>query len=427
MLQENQKYVIIHLIYYQNCNWYDFIPCTVIFRYISSNNNNNHSDLVCKIGIYYNMRCFMDKYTKLIDLGKFAGIRDTIPQEELINYKKLFNKTYSASQQESKRTHCYYCNKPCNSFCNSHTIPAFCLKYISKNGKLYHMNTMVDIPFLKKDKGVKEAGVFHIICRDCDSKIFQDYENENNYDKIPTTKMLAQIAMKNSLKLISKREFENALYNEMSRNLGCPSAITDFKHIVNAMDLKEYISAYNKAKKSSLKPFDGDYHIYTHIELPYRVPIAFQGSVALICDLEGKVVNDIYNYNANYEIKNVHLCVFPFNSKSIIMLFVENGNKRYSSFFKQFKKLPLEEQLKVVNYIIFAYTEDFFMSPVLSDNTISELTKTACKSTELVSSNPLLNGVETAVEHFSFDEMNTIPNILSEEYKINEESKGTTI
>ena len=134
------------------------------------------------------------------------------------------------------------------------------------------------------------------------------------------------------------------------------------------------------------------------------------------------MIKNIYNYKANYEIKNVHLCVFPFKSKSIILFFVENGNKRYSSFFKQFKKLSHKEQLKVVNYIIFAYTEDFFMSPELSEDTIAKLTKTACKSTELVSLNPFTNGIDAATEHFSYTEMNSIPNILSEEYQIKEEN-----
>lgn len=369
----------------------------------------------------------MYKYTEPINLGEFAGMKDNISQEELIKFKKIYGKMRSDSQKKSKRTNCYYCNEPCDSFCNSHTIPAFCLKYIATNGKLYHMNTIVDIPFLKGDKGVKEAGTFHIICRECDSKIFQDYENENNYAKKPTTKMLAQIAMKNSLQFISKREFENALYDEMSDELHFPKEITDFKHMVNRMDLKEYVATYKMAKKSSLKPFDGDYYIYSYIELPYRIPIAFQGSIALICDLEGKIINDIYNYSTNYEIKNVHLCVFPFKSKSIIMFFIENGNKRYSSFFRQFKKLPLEEQLKVVNYIIFAYTEDFFMSPLLSEKTVAELTNVASKSTELLSSNPFVKGIDIATKHFSFDEMNIIPNILSEEYRIVEETDETTI
>ena len=40
------------------------------------------------------------------------------------------------------------------------------------------MNTILNIPLLKDDKGINEAGTFHLICRDCDSKIFQDYETQ---------------------------------------------------------------------------------------------------------------------------------------------------------------------------------------------------------------------------------------------------------
>lgn len=369
----------------------------------------------------------MSHKTQFLELGAFSGMKAQMTQEDFINYKKIFSKTHKTSQHKSKRTRCFYCNETCSSFCNSHTIPAFCLKYIATNGKLYHMNTLIDNPFLNKDKGINEAGTFYMICRECDSKVFQDYENESNYDKIPTTKMLAQIAMKNSLKSISKREFENAFYDEMCNELGLPKPIADGRHRINELDLNEYISAYNKAKKSALKPFNGDYYIYTFIELPYRIPIAFQGNVALICDLEGKVINDVYNYNANYELKYINLCVFPFKSKSIIMLFVEKGNKRYSSFFKQLKKLSLTEQLKVVNYIIFAHTEDYFMSPELSKNTIEKLTKTARKTTYLVSNNTFINKIDTAKEYFSFAEINSIPNILSEEYQIKEKDDETTI
>ncbi len=369
----------------------------------------------------------MDDFTRPFDLGQLAILKDLLPKEKLIELRKIINKTNKESQHKSKRECCFYCNEPCSSFCNSHTVPRFCLEYIATNGKLSYINTIVDVPFLNYDKGINEAGTFHIICRNCDNTIFQDYENEKNYDKIPTTKMLAQIAMKCNLKLISKREFENAFYDEIHSQLKFPEDVTERKQTVNGMDLKEYITAYNKAKKSSLKPFDGDYHIYSYINLPYRIPIAFQGSISLISDLEGNIINDIYNLNKNYEIKDVYLCVFPLKSKSIIMFFIENGNKRYSTFFKQFKKLTLPEQLKVVNYIIFAYTEDYFMSPKLSKDTTAKLINAARKSPDLVSLNPFANGIDTATEHFSFTEMNSIPNILSEEYQIKEEADETTI
>lgn len=368
----------------------------------------------------------MDDFIIPVDLGRLVGVKDTLSQDALINAKKVFSKTYKSSQSKSKHTNCYYCNKPCNSFCDSHTIPAFCLKYIALNGKLFHMNTIVDVPILKKDKGVKEAGTFHMICRNCDSKIFQDYESESNYDNKPTTKMLAQIAMKCNLKLISKREFEITFYDEMCK-LGYSSELAKLRQTMEEIDLKEYVSAYNKAKKSSLKPFDGDYYLYTYIQLPYRIPLAFQGSVSLICDLKGNVINDVYNRDARYEIKNVYLCLFPFKSKSIIMLFIEKGNKRYSSFFKQFKKLPLSEQLKVINYIVFAYTEDYFISPSVPEETLKQLLKAARKSTDLISSTPFVNLIDIANEYYSFDEMQTIPNILSEEFQIRTDPNMTSI
>lgn len=249
----------------------------------------------------------MDDITIPVDLGKSTGMKDLMTQEKLISYKKIISQIYKDSQQKSKRNRCFCCNELCNSFCNSHTVPAFCLEYIATKGKLLYINTMIDNPLLKKDKGINDAGTFHIICRECDSKIFQEYENEKNYDRIPSTKMLAQIAMKNYLKLISKIEFDNVFYEEICRRYAIPNPFISLRYKTTEIDFKGYFSAFNKAQKSSLKPFDGDYHIYTYIELPYIIPIAFQGSVALICDLEGNVINDIYNINDKYEIKNLRV------------------------------------------------------------------------------------------------------------------------
>lgn len=43
------------------------------------------------------------------------------------------------------------------------------------------LNTLVDNPLMDTEKGVEEAGTFHLICNECDSKIFSDYENPDNY------------------------------------------------------------------------------------------------------------------------------------------------------------------------------------------------------------------------------------------------------
>ena len=52
-----------------------------------------------------------------------------------------------------------------------------------------------EILTIGKDTGVNKAGTFHIICRDCDSRTFQLYEDPNAYNSKPTDQMLAQIAL----------------------------------------------------------------------------------------------------------------------------------------------------------------------------------------------------------------------------------------
>ena len=140
-------------------------------------------------------------------------------RHEIIEATKVMNKILKDSRSQAKQRKCYYCGRDCTSFCNSHTLPAFCLRNIARDGKVFYLNTIINMPLQKNDKGVNEAGTFHLICRDCDSKIFQDYEDPNNYEDIPSIKMLAQIDMKNNLKNISKRLVENEMYDIMCERI----------------------------------------------------------------------------------------------------------------------------------------------------------------------------------------------------------------
>lgn len=67
------------------------------------------------------------------------------------------------SRAIAKLTKCYYCGKQCDSFCNSHTVPEFCLKNIDEKGKVFYSNSILEIPLLNNDKGVKESGTFRLI------------------------------------------------------------------------------------------------------------------------------------------------------------------------------------------------------------------------------------------------------------------------
>ena len=86
--------------------------------------------------------------------------------------------------------------------CDSKTHKLGMIKSKFHANLLYYANTLIDLPFMGDEKGINEAGTFQLICRDCDSKIFREYENPEAYRDIPSSQMLAQIAMKNYLLMI---------------------------------------------------------------------------------------------------------------------------------------------------------------------------------------------------------------------------------
>lgn len=116
----------------------------------------------------------------------------------------------------------------------------------------------------------------------------------------------------------------------------------------------------------SRKNWIGEYYLINYTKLDYVIPVAFQGSIVLIADLDGKLINNIYNPDEKYRIASLHLCLFPFENTSIVMMFVDSNDKRYRDFAKQFRKKNLEEQLAIMNYILFLYTEDYFVSKQVS-------------------------------------------------------------
>ena len=89
------------------------------------------------------------------------------------------------------------------------------------------------------DGGVNKSGTFNYICRECDAKFFQDYENPDNIIHPPTDKFLAEIAVKNMLLQLSKRANEQELIPVLQRELGMYENPDDLSKI-KTLDQKEY-------------------------------------------------------------------------------------------------------------------------------------------------------------------------------------------
>lgn len=193
------------------------------------------------------------------------------------------------------------------------------------------------------------------------------------------------------------------------------------KKAVSKLDLSEYKDAYSRAKKSSLKPYSDDYYVGYYVKLPYVVPVAFQGTIALICDLSGNTINNVYNPDPKYKIKNMSLCIFPLERTSVIMIFVAKNNNRYRQFFKQLKKIEnLDEQLSIINYILFSYTEDYFLSAKLPKNVLENLRALSGKTPEFSALAPQSSEIvlKNAKEIFDFSDRDSVPNMLSNQFAL---------
>lgn len=362
-----------------------------------------------------------------MNFGDFIElVRIGLNSEQQIKYRsnkancnKVIRKSFNEARKRAKPKKCYVCKKEVSSFCNSHSVPQFCLKTIATDGKVFMSGIQNSIPYYGDDTGVKSAGTFQIICRECDNIIFQEYENPLLYKKEPTGQMLAQIAMKNYLQMIYKRNTEQELYSILERKF--PQKVNAVGlHEINKIDLKEYIAGYNRAKIAAGGHHNDWYYLCYYVNLDYTVPIAFQGQVALVCDFDDKVVNDIYNPSKDYKTQDIHIAVFPFEDKSVVFAFIDSRNKRYRNFYRRLKSIELNEQLSTINYIIFKYSENVFLSKKIQDSVFKNQSFIdVCGSTSIAKVvTPFLDPLQIAIEDYSLSKRKDIPNLLAPEYAI---------
>lgn len=361
---------------------------------------------------------------RFLKICKIYGKESGIFMEEQLKIK--LNKILKEVRLEAKLDYCVYCNKEASSFCNSHTIPKFILKKIDDEGMIYnsHFYTSFGLmDLIKKENGLKETGTFQLICRDCDSKIFQDYEDENSIMQNPTNKMMAEIALKNILKLWYKRNYEICLYNKIQKlSPFSPSYFMAIHHNeINDLDLKELKIDFKRFKTIIEKNLKSGMRLVFWHKCDYTVPLAFQGPICLYGDLNGQIINDIYNYSSKLVMQYIHVCVFPLEQSSIVMVFYHKDDTNYRAFERQFNRLTLDKKLQLISFIIVNYSEDFFISK---------------KANESIIKNPIMNvTTENNINILanSYDDLKSqekqklrelenyeeFPNLLNEDYKLN--------
>ena len=189
---------------------------------------------------------------------------------------------------------------------------------------------------------------------------------------------------------------------------------------VSYLDLNEIKNELEKDLKILSKTSSSSFELIFWEKLNYVTPIAFQGHMALVGDLKGNVINDIYNRSQNYIIENINICVFPLQKETVVIVFVSKDNKKYKNFINQFKKLKKENKLQIISYMIFNYSEDFFVSKMAKDEILNN------KDLDIVTQNT--TNIYTYDEEMAqqmkkskYQELKnyaTFPNLLGKEYSI---------
>lgn len=334
-----------------------------------------------------------------------------------IETKKKLANILKRAKNTAKPDKCIMCDKPQTSYCNSHLIPQMVLKTIADSGKLLSPNTLIGIEILDIEKGINNAGTFHFICRKCDGELFHNYENPDKMKTYPTDIMMAEIALKNMLLMLSKRNEEKEIFNIVQNEMN-GFENKEVLDEIQGLDLQEYLDALDLYKQIIKNNSTGCFQVLYWKKLPYVVPLAAQSPIAVYKDMYGDIINDLYDTNPNYHIQNLHLCVFPIENETIVLLFYHKRDKNYRRLRHQFNSSSDEQCLRFINYLIFAYTEHYFFAKSIRDKI--EFDENMIKLSKESNGNPNLGFVnfqDFFTEYIPVS-MNDIPNFLSEEYSL---------
>mgnify|MGYP004499554001 FL=1 len=340
-----------------------------------------------------------------------------------LEFKKFHSRVAKESREKAKLNVCPICGEEQTSFCNSHSIPQFVLNNISENGKLLQFSSVAADDFLIEnrvfdtEKGTKNSCTFQFICRDCDSKVFAEYEDVYNLSRIPSNKMMAEIELKNSLLMLSKRHYEQPFY-EIVEN-----TIKNFNRgalpEIQEDDIMDYTIEFSRALRTVNNSQPAKYKLMYWKKFSYKMPIACQSQISLRETINGKKVNDVFNLSKDYHIEDLQLCVFPLEKETVIMLFYpEKYGKRYRIFRDEFLRLSEKQKLQYICYLIFAYTENFVISPNINRETLkNENLKLLAQESNGI---PNMGFVPATFEDSDYRPISwkNVPNLLDKKYAI---------
>lgn len=350
----------------------------------------------------------------------FRKVEMRIPDIEI---KKEVSRRFQEARNNSRPDTCLLCNKKLTKLCNSHSVPQFVLKQLAENGKIMQSSFLLafeDIDIFETEKGVKNSGTFKFICHSCDKEFFNDYESEDALLGEVSDRMLAEIALKNELLNVSKRSQEVELYRSL------PEKIINIDYMIDlySLDLRDFLQEVEVHKREILNNTKGAYQIVFKEILPFVVPIATQVAITLQDDMYGYPVNDVFNPDPKVSMQDLHLVIFPFKKSSLVLAFYHKKDKNYRTLRHQFNSENSKKTKEFLNYLVFAYTENFFISKricekIQSNKKLIQLNRELYQQPNLGNLN-MYDFLNFEYEPVKADE---IPNFLTKDWALGEKDE----
>ena len=278
---------------------------------------------------------------------------------------KQISDFFRNAERKSKEETCALCGCKQSSFSNSHSVPQFVLKRIAKDGIL---KTFSDIVGIKNHKnGIKNSWTFHTICSECENTYFRAYEDEHALLNPPTNLMLAQMALKDSLLLLSKYRRDRQT-DQQAIELGAFVGEVDVLSVMKERDINEMKFEIRRSKKIIDKKLKSGFKLIFFSVLDWVTPLAFQSALCVHYDMDGKEINQVYNESPTIRMQFLHIAVLPLAKKTVIMVYFHKDDRNYIPFERKFLRMSDVDKLEYINYLIFRYTEHALLSPSADTN-----------------------------------------------------------
>ena len=286
--------------------------------------------------------------------------------------KKLIEESNFANSinKFSKVDECVICHKKMTSACNSHVVPQFILKNVSENGKVAYgiaLNS-ISINGIYKETGINNAHTFRLICKDCDNRLFKDYENLNhllNFDELSDTlksKILCEMALKTRLSHISMK-YKSIVTRDMVAGGKIAKMEEEGKVFAERVDMNDHFDTNETLIRDinyGINPF---VMLFNEV-LDYNVSIATQTIINYNYDLNGKQIFDPSAVSFENIGNYFYLMILPLGDKTRIMFYIEKDKyEKVNDLVEQFKALSFEEKLHFIFISLIIHDEQFYMSP----------------------------------------------------------------